>query len=556
MKSTYAPIPPCPAPALTLDSEKIEAFEGLFLEARRLGSASFIDYNIPYPKHEFLRYLVDRKQILLHGSNYPDVKVLLPMRFTIDVREAMNGQTVFAAADGILPMFFAILDRKKYVGTMSNGSYQLPDATGLVTSHYFFSISEEMLKLWPFRCGTIYLLPKDKFKPAAEGQDVLLDEWISRKPVQVLAKLSISPEDFPLLDTVWGHNESELAWLGENIKICLGAVEEINDLQSGYCLRFPGGDEWATRLAELSRLQQKFCPFLIFELIRGSSNGPIYLQATGPDGAKQAIRSLLGMYSTSLSTPAWNDSPPAATENKPVIEDLPAASAGHLASWELFIDELEQKILPFYLQHELTFDRFGVHGRMHICRSVMVAEWMARFYRARTQAVIDFFAVRVAVAFHDSGRQTNGVDLWESDSAANCVRYVAEAAGEGDYAYGVGALIEKKKKSADPLKTIVQDADVLEIIRPCCRHGGLAGFRRQFLHFGGPDDVLAREVPDIAEQREALIQEAWRWIQSTEPLKAFLRDSPAYMRDLLKHLERHRLKFPLLSNLLPTKQTR
>ena len=233
-----------------------------------------------------------------------------------------------------------------------------------------------------------------------------------------------------------------------------------------------------------------------------------------------------------------------------MIEDLHVASVDHLASWEPFIDELERKILPFYRQHELKFDRFGVHGRMHICRSVMMAEWMARFYHARTQTVIDFFAVRVAVAFHDSGRQANGVDLWESDSASNCVRYVVEGGRDSDYAHGVGSLIEKKKKSADPLKKIVQDADVLEIMRPCCGHGGLAGFRRQFLHFGGPDDLLAREVPGIAAQREALIQEAWRWIQSTEPLKAFLADSPAHMRDLLKHLERQRLKFPLLSDLL------
>jgi hypothetical protein len=100
------------------------------------------------------------------------------------------------------------------------------------------------------------------------------------------------------------------------------------------------------------------------------------------------------------------------------------------------------------------------------------------------------------------------------------------------------------------LKKIVQDADVVEIMRPCCGHGGLAGFRHEFLSFGGPDDFLACEVPGIAEQREALIQEAWRGIQSTEPLKFFLTDSPAYMRDLLKHLEKQRLKFPLLSDLL------
>lgn len=238
-------------------------------------------------------------------------------------------------------------------------------------------------------------------------------------------------------------------------------------------------------------------------------------------------------------------------KSEPVIGDLHAASADHLASWELFVDELEQKILPFYLQHELKFDRYGVHGRMHICRSVMLAEWMARFYRAHTHAVIDFFAVRVAVAFHDSGRRANGVDLWESDSASNCARYVDEIVGVGDYADDVSALIEKKKTSADPLKKIVQDADVLEIMRPCCGHGGLAGFRREFLHFGGPDDLLAHAVPDISAQRESLVQEAWRWIQSTEALKALLSDSPAYMRDVLKHLERQRLQFPLLSDLLP-----
>ena len=233
-----------------------------------------------------------------------------------------------------------------------------------------------------------------------------------------------------------------------------------------------------------------------------------------------------------------------------VIEDV-STSVDYRASWDLFIDELEQKILPFYLQHELKFDGYGVHGRMHICRSVMLSEWMSRFYQTHAQVDIDFFAVRTAVGFHDSGRQANGVDYWESDSAANCIRYLLDAGHPSDYANRVGALIEKKQKSAEPLKKLVVDADVLEIMRPCCGHGGLAGFRRQFLHFGGPNDVLAREIPGIAEQREALIQEAWRWIQWTEALKRFMTQSSTYMRDLLKHLSRQRVKFPLLADLLP-----
>ena len=293
----YEPIPPRPAPVLTLDSQKIEAFESLFVQIQRLGPAAVIDYNIPYPKHEFLRYLVERKQILLHGSNNSDLKVLLPVRFSTDFRAAMNSEAVFAAADGILPMFFAIVDREIYVGTMSNGAYRLPDATGLATNHYFFSLNHELLKLRPFRRGWIYLLPKDTFTLADDHQGAVLEEWISQEPVQVLAKLSISPEDFPLLDAIWGHDEIELEWLVKTVKICSGAVTELNELQSGYCLTFPGGNEWANRLAGLCRLQQKFCPFLTFELIRGSSNGPNYLKATGSDGTKQLIRSILGMYS-------------------------------------------------------------------------------------------------------------------------------------------------------------------------------------------------------------------------------------------------------------------
>src|ERR1051325_8561787 len=291
LPSMYEPVPPRPAPALTLDRQKIEAFDHLFSEAPRLGPAAFIDYNLAYPKHEFLRYLVERKQILLHGTSYPDLKVLLPMRGSTDARAVMNGKSIFASADGILPIFFAILNRENYVGSMSNGAYRLSEGT-----HYFFSINEEMLKLSPFRDGTIYLLPRDKFKPAANGHGVILEEWISQEPVEVLAKLSVSPADFPLLDAVWGHNENDLAWLTDTIKMCLGAVEELNELQSGYRFRFPGGDEWAKRLAELCRQQQKFCPVLDFKVARDSINGPTYLNATGPDGAKEIIRSMLGMY--------------------------------------------------------------------------------------------------------------------------------------------------------------------------------------------------------------------------------------------------------------------
>ncbi|MGH9879309.1 MAG: hypothetical protein ACRD5H_16895, partial [Nitrososphaerales archaeon] len=89
---------------------------------------------------------------------------------------------------------------------------------------------------------------------------------------------------------------------------------------------------------------------------------------------------------------------------------MTSQSVDHLSRWNAFIHELQERMLPIYLQHEMTFDPWGVHGRMHICRSVMFAEWMARFYTERASCEIDFYAVWVATAMHDSGRRDNGVD--------------------------------------------------------------------------------------------------------------------------------------------------
>ena len=48
---------------------------------------------------------------------------------------------------------------------------------------------------------------------------------------------------------------------------------------------------------------------------------------------------------------------------------------------------------------------------MHICRWVLFAEFISRYYYRQTThpPIVDW--VRYAIAFHDSGRQGNGADL-------------------------------------------------------------------------------------------------------------------------------------------------
>ncbi len=55
--------------------------------------------------------------------------------------------------------------------------------------------------------GWIYLLPGDTFEPSDTA-----DEWISRQPVEPLARLPVRPSDFPFLAAIAGHRDDEPLW--------------------------------------------------------------------------------------------------------------------------------------------------------------------------------------------------------------------------------------------------------------------------------------------------------------------------------------------------------
>ncbi|MHC1732865.1 MAG: hypothetical protein AB9888_12670 [Bacteroidales bacterium] len=214
--------------------------------------------------------------------------------------------------------------------------------------------------------------------------------------------------------------------------------------------------------------------------------------------------------------------------------------------WKPFLFELQNQILPVYRAHEQNFDWYGIHGRMHICRALMFAESMARQYEAAGECV-DYFAVRMATAFHDSGREGNGPDLWEDQSARLCTDYISlHYPEEGkDYAVYVGQLI-MKRGAHDLSWRLVHDADVLEIMRPTCGHGGFWGFRRNALRFAGEKDPNRTIFEQPDDLRDQFIRQAWDWILLTEENHACLRQSVAFMDDLLGLLTKSVERFPLL----------
>src|ERR1700761_2963886 len=69
-----------------------------------------IDYRLDAPKWQFLFHVADRGEAVLHGSSAPDIEMFEP-RQSNDIVEFGNRKAVYAAADGLWAMYFAILDR-------------------------------------------------------------------------------------------------------------------------------------------------------------------------------------------------------------------------------------------------------------------------------------------------------------------------------------------------------------------------------------------------------------------------------------------------------------
>ncbi|WP_368505335.1 hypothetical protein AB3N04_06740 [Alkalihalophilus sp. As8PL] len=164
------------------------------------GEVHFIQYKSAYPKYLFLHYLIENKNVLVHGSNDSKIRKLEPK-----VQTLFNGKpvrAVFAASDGVWSMFFAVMNKKDYEGSVRNLCLTLPTKKG-IKRYYYFSVNENQEdNCWID--GTIYILPKDRF-----SQGGIKDEWVCESTIEPISKLSVTQDDFPFLDKVRKHKETE-----------------------------------------------------------------------------------------------------------------------------------------------------------------------------------------------------------------------------------------------------------------------------------------------------------------------------------------------------------
>lgn len=202
-----------PQPPMQLDVQMRQACDRLLAEALQQGAAQPLVYTLPIPKWQFLCYVTEKHNLALHGSGDAGIEIFEP-RQPVDLTDFGAQKAVYAAADGIWPLYFAIVHRS-HSPTLLNACIYVEQADGtLGEPHYFFSISRRAMARQPYRSGTLYLLPGGTFvrQPPLE-----VDAWCvhtsqlaSMEPVAPLAKLTVAPEDFPFLRQMRVHDDERL----------------------------------------------------------------------------------------------------------------------------------------------------------------------------------------------------------------------------------------------------------------------------------------------------------------------------------------------------------
>jgi hypothetical protein len=206
-------------PALPLDPPTRADFEALYAHIQAGGPNTLIDYNLAAPKWQFVCYLADQHDVVLHGTGDPNIQVFEP-RLSNDLNDFGAQTAVYAARDGLWAMFFAVIDRARYSLTTTNACIRLIDEAGQVSEpRYVFGISQQALQQQPWRTGMIYLLPGDTFinQPSLHfgAYEVRVPQLASLAPVTPFARLEVAPGDFPFLADIRGIDDARLPEYGQ-----------------------------------------------------------------------------------------------------------------------------------------------------------------------------------------------------------------------------------------------------------------------------------------------------------------------------------------------------
>jgi len=161
---------------------------------------------LPAGRLDFLRWLGETRGVVFHGSQRNDLVELSTERRSRDATEWGNQQAVYASSNPVWAIYFAVLRRDNGWRGTRNGSMGIAGRR-----FYFFVHNRGSQSPERFGPGSLYILPLDSF--VAEQWLVDTAHLVSHVPVRPLARIDVTPEDFPFRDRIGYYRAREPIWI-------------------------------------------------------------------------------------------------------------------------------------------------------------------------------------------------------------------------------------------------------------------------------------------------------------------------------------------------------
>jgi hypothetical protein len=111
--------------------------------------------------------------------------------------------------------------------------------------------------------------------------------------VRPIARLHLQPEDFPFLNQIGGHDDSELLRLGELGKLIFDNTTHYEPMTQGYALKLDWNDGLATNIIEYITLLREFMPQTTIGLRFEANEGDVWLDLQGAPAYQQNLKDRL-----------------------------------------------------------------------------------------------------------------------------------------------------------------------------------------------------------------------------------------------------------------------
>lgn len=129
-------------------------------------------------------------------------------------------------------------------------------------------------------------------------------------------------------------------------------------------------------------------------------------------------------------------------------------------------DQLAQKALKLVSAH----NQAPKHGLLHVSRVSLFCAIVSNYFKAFNPELVAEFTqqelrlVQLTALLHDAGREADGHDIWEKESA-DVVHNFLSSNGFMDQANFYASLVVEKDDVRNPHAMVLHDADLMDVMR-------------------------------------------------------------------------------------------